>query len=147
MPAASRIIIINATPAQVYSVISDYESYPEFLGEAVNVENTQIISRNGNTVTVRYTVNMIKRVQYTLKLIGTPDTGLTWTLVESSIMKSNVGGWVLRDLGDGRTEATYSVEVVPSTRFIPRRVISMLTEQSLPATLEAFKKRIETLKG
>ena len=109
----------------------------------VNFERAEILSINGNTVEVRFTLNLIKRVQYTLKLTGTPNTALDWTLVESSIMKSNIGGWKLKDLGDGRTEATYSVDVVPSTRLIPRRVISMLTEQSLPATLGAFKKRIE----
>ena len=142
MPAAKRTIIFNATPEAAYKVISDYEAYPQFL-DVVNFERAEILSRNGNTVQVKFTLNLIKRVQYTLQLTGTPNTGLNWTLVESSIMKSNVGGWQLRDLGDGRTEATYSVDVVPSTRLIPQRVISMLTEQSLPATLQAFKKRIE----
>lgn len=143
MPAATRTIIFNATPEAAYAVISDYTAYPQFLN-VVNFERAETISQNGNTTTVRFTLNLIKRVQYTLRLTGTPYTGLNWTLVESSIMRSNVGGWTLRDLGDGRTEATYSVEVVPSTRLIPRRVIDMLTEQSLPATLEAFKQRIES---
>lgn len=142
MPAAKRTIIFNATPEQAYAVIADFASYPQFLN-VVNFEHAEIQSQEGNTTTVRFTLNLIKRVQYTLRLTGTPCTALSWTLVESGIMRSNVGGWKLRDLGDGRTEATYSVEVVPSTRLIPRRVIDMLTEQSLPATLEAFKKRIE----
>ena len=142
MPAATRTIVFNATPEAAYKVITDYEAYPQFL-DVVNFERAEILTRNGNTVDVKFTLNLIKRVQYTLKLTGTPNTGLDWTLVESGIMKSNIGGWKLRDLGDGRTEATYSVDVVPSTRLIPRRVIAMLTEQSLPATLQAFKKRIE----
>ena len=60
-------------------------------------------------------------------------------------MRSNVGGWALRDLGDGRTEATYDVDVVPKGLWVPKSIVNMLTNKSLPSTLEAFKKRAEAI--
>ena len=58
-------------------------------------------------------------------------------------MKSNVGGWTLKDLGDGRTEATYGLDVVVKGLFVPGSIRTKLTEGTLPSTLEAFKNRAE----
>lgn len=44
---------------------------------------------------------------------------LTWTQEEGDV-KSLTGSWVLEDLGDGRTRATYALEVDPG------RVLGML---------------------
>ena len=61
-------------------------------------------------------------------------------------MKSNVGGWTLKDLGDGRTEATYSLNVTVKGIFVPSSIVHKLTEGTLPTTLENFKRRAESLK-
>jgi coenzyme Q-binding protein COQ10 len=142
MPEAKRTIIINAPASVLFKVITDYERYPEFLKE---VEKIDVLSRSDGRARVRYTVNLIKRVQYTIDLTEIQHSSVRWTLVESGIMKFNDGGWALRDLGDGRTEATYGLEVRPKGVFVPKRIMSMLTDKSLPATLEAFKKRAEAL--
>lgn len=140
MPGAKRTIIINTPPDVLFGVITDYEKYPEFLSE---VDKIEVISKTGNSTRVRYTVSLLKKVQYTIDLVATPNTSVRWTLVESGLMRSNVGGWALRDLGDGRTEATYDVEVVPKGLWVPKSIVTMLTNKSLPSTLESFKKRAE----
>jgi coenzyme Q-binding protein COQ10 len=146
MPEAQRTIIINTPPSVLYSVITDYESYPSFLNE---VERIEILSRtdgaSGKVVRARYTVRVIKTIQYVIDLTEVENTSVRWNLVESSIMRSNVGGWTLRELGDGRTEATYGLDVVPKGVFVPRKIISMLTDQTLPSTLQAFKVRAESM--
>ena len=142
MPVAERSIIINASPEVLFKVITDYEKYPQFLNE---VEKTEVLNRSGNIVRTRTTVNLIKRIHYTIDLTEVTNQSVKWTLVESSIMKSNIGGWTLKDLGNGRTQATYGVEIVPKGVFVPKRIISMLTDKSLPGTLAAFKQRAESL--
>jgi ribosome-associated toxin RatA of RatAB toxin-antitoxin module len=139
MAGAEQSIIINAPPQAIYDVIVDYERYPEFLSE---VESIKILKRNGNVVDVEYTVNVIKRVSYILRLTGTPHTSVRWSLVKASFMKSNEGGWALEDLGDGRTKATYGLQVKVS-RLVPGRVVDKLAGSTLPATLQAFKERAE----
>ena len=139
MAGAEQSIIINAPPQAIYDVIVDYERYPEFLSD---VESIKILKRNGNVVDVEYTVNVIKRVSYILRLTGTPHTSVRWSLVKASFMKSNEGGWALEDLGDGRTKATYGLQVKVS-RLVPGRVVDKLAGSTLPATLQAFKERAE----
>ena len=140
MPAAERTIIINTPVSVLYNVITDYEKYPEFLQEVSNVE---IVSRTGNIVRAKYTVKLIKTISYVIDLTENENASVKWNLVESSIMKSNVGGWTLKDLGDGRTEATYGLDVVVKGLFVPGSIRTKLTEGTLPSTLEAFKRRAE----
>ena len=140
MPAAERTIIINTPVSVLYKVITDYEKYPEFLQEVSNVE---IVSRTGNIVRAKYTVKLIKTISYVIDLTENENASVKWNLVESSIMKSNVGGWTLKDLGDGRTEATYGLDVVVKGLFVPGSIRTKLTEGTLPSTLEAFKNRAE----
>ena len=142
MPGAQKSIIINTSPDVLFQVITDYEKYPEFLKE---VEKIEILSRTDARVRVRYTVSLIKKVQYTIDLVETPSSSVRWSLVESGLMKSNVGGWKLKDLGNGSTEATYDVDVVPKGLWVPKSIVNMLTNKSLPSTLEAFKSRAEAL--
>ena len=140
MPAAERTIIINTPVSVLYNVITDYEKYPEFLQEVSKVE---IVSRAGNIVRAKYTVKLIKTISYVIDLTENENASVKWNLVESSIMKSNVGGWTLKDLGDGRTEATYGLDVVVKGLFVPGSIRTKLTEGTLPSTLEAFKRRAE----
>ena len=142
MPAAERTIIINTPVSVLYKVITDYEKYPEFLQEVSKVE---IVSRTGNIVRAKYTVKLIKTISYVIDLTENENMSVKWNLVESSIMKSNVGGWTLKDLGDGRTEATYGLDVVVKGLFVPGSIRTKLTEGTLPSTLEAFKKRAEAM--
>ena len=64
-------------------------------------------------------------------------------------MEVNNGSWALKDMGDGRTEATYTVEIVPKVpRLLARmkdKISRTLAEGSLPKTLNSFKNRAERL--
>lgn len=147
MPVASRTVIINATPEKVFSVITDYNSYPTFLNEVVSCTED---SREGNTVVGSFQVDIkVKTIGYTIRLTEEPNTRLSWTLVRGDYMEVNNGSWALTDLGDGRTQAVYSVEIVPQVpramSFMKKTISKALAEQSLPATLNAFKARAESL--
>lgn len=141
MAGAEKTILINAPIQVVYDVIVDYEKYPEFLTE---IEGIRILKRDGNVVDVEYTASMIKTISYSLRLTGIPNTSVRWCLLKASFMKTNDGGWSLEDLGDGRTKATYGLEVRVS-RLVPRKLVDKLTVTTLPATLDAFKKRAESM--
>ena len=141
MAVATRSVIINVTPEEFYSVVADFESYPQFCND---VDAIEVLSRQGDTVRVLFTIKVVKSIQYTLNLVGKPHTELKWSLHSSKWFKHNNGGWDIKDLGDGRIEATYGVDVGLGV-FVPRAITKRIVELTFPAMLNQFKKRAEQL--
>jgi len=136
---AEQTIYVGVRPEALFSVITDYESYPQFLSD---MEDAKILSREGNVVEVEFTLNLIKRLRYTLRLTEQAPTSVSWTLVEG-MFKRNTGSWKLAEQPDGRTRATYHIEVGVGV-FLPGAIVHRLVGQTLPATLEAFRDRAES---
>lgn len=140
MAAAEQSIVIDVPREAFHAVIRDYAAYPEFLHD---MKGAEIVRRDGHETDVRFTLHLVKRIEYTLRLTETPPEGLSWTLVDGAF-KRNDGGWTLEDLGDGRTRATYRVDVGVGV-FVPGSIVNKLVGQTLPDTLRAFKERAEAL--
>ncbi len=132
-------IVIDAPIERVYAVITDYERYPEFLPENQAVT---VLERDGNTVHVRFEVEMVMRVEYTLAIVEEPNRSVQWTLLDARMLSENRGGWELEALSDSKTKATYTLEVALA-RAIPAAVSDRLAGQALPRTLQRFKERAE----
>ncbi len=139
MSGATRSIVINAPMEKVFGVITDYEKYSEFLPE---VKKIRLGTRKGNEVEVHYEAEIVKTIKYSLRLKEEKPSKVSWTFIEGEFMKDNKGGWVLEDLGGGKTKATYSIEVAVGM-LVPKTIITALIDTQLPKTLEAFKKRSE----
>jgi len=139
MAEASKTIEIKASIKDCYKVISDYESYPEFLKETKSIT---IGKKSGKTVEVTYELDLIKAIRYTLKITENAPHGLSWTLVKGDMMKSNTGSWELEEIDKHTTRATYNIDIGLGL-LVPGSVAKMLVSSSLPAMMEAFKKRIE----
>jgi ribosome-associated toxin RatA of RatAB toxin-antitoxin module len=140
MPGASRTIVFNAPIEKCYSVISDYERYPEFLPE---VKKIKTANRRGNEVDVHYEAEIVKVIKYAVHIKEEKPTKVSWTFIDGEFMKNNVGGWVLEPAGEGKTKATYNIEVEVGM-LVPKSVITVLVDSQLPKLLENFKKRIES---
>ena len=72
MAVANRSVIINVTPEQFYSVVADFEAYPEFCND---VEAIEVLSRDGDSARVLFRIRVVKSIQYTLNLVGRPHSG------------------------------------------------------------------------
>ena len=147
MPEAQRTIVINAAPDKVFAAITDYAKYSVFLDE---VTFAKVDSRSGNVVRASFEVDIkVKKISYTISLTEKENESVSWTLVKGDFMEINNGSWTLRDLGNGTTEATYKVEIVPKVprtlRFMKDKISKALTQGSLPKTLKSFKARSESL--
>jgi len=144
MPGVSKSIEINASPDEVYRVIIDFDSYTDFLPE---VERIAIDTLSETEWRVDYQVRVIKKIEYTLALKGTPGKELSWELVAGGgPMKSNRGAWTLEEIDGGGTKATYALEVTFG-RLVPKSLQNTLAAASLPSMLGRFKKRIESQTG
>lgn len=140
MPAASQSIEIDVPPEAFFDVVTDYASYPEFL-DSVGTVSVQNASETG--ALVKYEVEVIKKVHYTLKMQHQRPKRVSWSLDSSNVMKKSDGSWELQELPGGRTRATYTVDVKPRG-LVPGPIVKALTSRTLPATLEAFKQRAES---
>ncbi len=139
MPSARCRVEVDAPPARVMEVITDFPSYPSFLPE---IEEAEVVSATPGAWEVRFVLRLIRRLEYTLRLSREEDRRLEWTLV-TGIFRSNDGGWELEPLDGGqRTAATYTIDLVMDV-FIPRAIVNSLVGENLPATLERFRARAE----
>ncbi len=144
MPGAEKSIDVNTSAEVLFSVIADYEKYPEFLKD---IESAKIVKRGNGVTEAKFAITVVKRVEYTLRLHESPPNEVRWELVESNIMTVNNGGWKLETLGENKVRAHYRLEVgLPRFLPVPGSLVDKLTGQTLPATLEAFKKRAESMK-
>lgn len=140
MAGATRSVVINAPVEKVFDVIIQYEKYGEFLSEVKEVRTS---GRQGNEVNVHYKVDVVKTIKYTIRVKEERPTRMSWTFVEGEFMKDNKGHWLLEPAGEGKTKATYTVEMALGA-LVPKSVVNALVETSLPKMLDAFKRRAES---
>jgi ribosome-associated toxin RatA of RatAB toxin-antitoxin module len=139
MPGATRTIVINAPVEKVFDIITQYERYPEFLPE---VKEVRASNRQGNTVELHYKVDVMKTVRYSIRVTEERPRRMAWTFIEGEMMKDNKGSWLLEPEGEGKTRATYNVEMALGL-LVPKAVVNALVDTSLPKMLDAFKRRAE----
>ena len=138
MPGTQQTIDIGVSPEAFFDVITDYERYPQILEE---MEDAKVLSRTGNTAEVRFSVNLFKRVSYTLTLVENKPQSVSWSLKEGPFKISN-GRWDLRPTGAGHTRAEYTVEVEVAA-FVPKSVSNRIVGKTVPKLLASFKAHAE----
>jgi uncharacterized protein YndB with AHSA1/START domain len=103
---------IEAPIETVYAAAADAEGTPQWQSE---IQVAECLERDaaGNQLRVRIeTETPIKRIASTLRYTYQEPNRISW-VQEDGDLKAVEGSWELEDLGDGRTGATYSLEVDP----------------------------------
>ena len=136
---ATKETVFNAPIEKVWAVVSNYESYPEFVD---GVNGINVLDRNNGGARVEYAINMIKKLKYILKMEEKAPNKLTWSFESGDIFKVNSGSWELKDLGNGTTGVVYNVEIEVKG-FFPGAgmIVKTLTEVNLPNMLKAYEDR------
>lgn len=137
MAQASRTEIVDVEINKLYDVIVDFAKYPEFVD---GVSAIKVLAQNDKEAKVEYSLNVIKTFKYIINTKMERPTRVSWVLDSGDIFKKNDGSWSLKDLGNGKTEVTYSLEV-DVKMFAPSAVINALTTKNLPIMMESFFKR------
>jgi len=141
MAKASRSITIDVDPEFFYSIVVDFDKYPEFVKD---LKKVKILKQSDNEWTVQFQIHIIKKMDYTLNLKGEPGKHLRWSLAKKGFMKRNDGAWDLKEIGENKIEATYSAEVDLGL-LAPKSIVNMLLSTNFPNMLKAFKARAEDL--
>ena len=140
---AEQQIVIDAVPRCCFDAIVDYETFPDWQG---TVQSAEVLERDGEGrgKRVRFTLDLkVRTVGYTLDYHYEPPSHVTWDLVEGDV-RSIQGEFVFEDLGDGRTLATYSLDIDPGLP-LPVQVSRRLNDQVMRDSVEDLKRRVETL--
>ena len=120
-------------------VITDFTSYSKFLPE---IEDVEVIREADSEWDVRFTIKVVKRLRYVLRLKQSGPHQLRWHLLEGAF-KVNEGGWDLTPIDDGkRTHVTYFIDLQIGM-FVPSSIMRNAVERTLPETLKRFKDEAE----
>ncbi|MGW2561212.1 SRPBCC family protein [Streptomyces sp. NPDC001514] len=143
----SSSITIDAAPADVMGVISDFARYPEWTGE---VQETEVLEKDdqGRAVQVRLVLDAgAIKDDHTLAYTWTGENQVSWTLVKSQMLRALDGSYTLAPVGGGeRTEVTYQLTVdvkIPMLGMIKRKAEKVIIDRALAG----LKKRVESGAG
>ncbi len=139
------IMDVAGTPEQVWAVIDDYGSYPNWIDQ---LEETEVYGRSGTEVLVRFKLKVIgKTVEYYIDHERRPDLGwTTWQLDYSraSDIDDSTGYWLVYASPDhpGRTRVEYTVDL-RLKGWIPGVVEDMLANKGLDKATGWVKAQVE----
>ena len=136
-------IVIDAEPAAVMAVISDFDAYPDW---AQGVKKAEVVAQGGDgraeRVYFELDASPIKDA-YTLQYDWHGDSSVHWTLAEGKMLKAMDGSYELADRG-GSTEVTYRLAVdisIPMIGMLKRKAEKVIIDTAL----KGLKKRVESL--
>lgn len=139
-------IEIPAAPEFIFDVLSDLESYPEWISAMRRVE---ILERDGDgrPRRVHFMVEaMIKVITYDLEYEYEPPSKMSWTAVPGADISQMVGSYELKGLDGDRTDVVYALMVEP-TFTVPGFLRRQAEKQLIGTALRGLKKRVEQLAG
>lgn len=134
MAKATRTETVDIDVNKLYETIIDYAKYPEFVD---GVSAIKVLSQNETSAKVEYSLNIIKTFKYIINTKQEKPNRISWTLDSGDLFKKNNGEWTLKDLGNGKTEVTYSLEL-DFKLFAPSGILTTLTDKNLPSMMKAF---------
>ena len=140
MSQAQATDVFNCTPEQFFSIISDFNKYPEFLSE---VKSCKVVDTQGERKLVEYEVNLIKKFKYRLWFDELKPTSLRWTFESGEVFKTCDGSWSLQE-ENGKTRATYTAGATFGV-FVPKMITNSLLSLNLPNMMASYHKRVAQL--
>jgi carbon monoxide dehydrogenase subunit G len=121
---------IDAPLDVVWAVVEDVLTAPDWQGGLEAIAALEHDGEGRPTLVESVSDIKVRQVKTQVRFSYEPPTRLSW-VQEKGDLKSVEGSWMLEDLGDGRTRATYSLEGDPG------RVLGMLIRGPVEAAARA----------
>ncbi len=136
---------INAPLEQVWAVVEDVETAADWQG---GLKSITALERDGEGHAVlchSESDAKVRTIKSTVRFTYAGPTQLSWSQ-EKGELKSADGSWELEDLGDGRTRATYALDVDLGRMLgmvIRGPLVDMLRNMLVGARAGELKQRVE----
>ena len=122
---------IDAPLDAVWAIVEDVLTAPEWQGGLVGMTALERDAEGRATLVETENDIKVRKVKTQVRFSYEPPTRLSWTQVKGDL-KSVEGAWVLEDLGDGRTRATYELDSDPG------RVLGMVIRGPVESATRAL---------
>jgi uncharacterized protein YndB with AHSA1/START domain len=122
---------IEAPLERVWKIVEDVLSAPEWQGGLDATRALESDPQGRSTLVETESDIKVRRVKARVRFSYDGPTRLSWTQ-EQGDMKSVEGSWVLEDLGNGRTRASFTMEADPG------RVLGLLIRGPVEAATRAI---------
>jgi uncharacterized protein YndB with AHSA1/START domain len=136
---------INAPIRQVWELVADVERAPQWQNGLKSLRTIALDRDARPIVCITENDAKVRSIRSTIRFHYEPPTRLSWEQ-EDGDLKSVVGSWVLEDLGDRRTRATYRVNVDLGFTLglvIRGPLVGMLRDQLAGARAGELKEAVE----
>ena len=131
MITGDRSVEIDAPIDRCFVIAADIEGAPKWQGSLKDVEVLSKDAQGRAEVVNTKSDAKVKTVTTKLRFSYSEPTRIEW-VQEKGDVKSLRGWWDLEDLGDGRTRATYALEVDPG------RMLGILLRGPIEGTVRDF---------
>src|SRR4051794_8656982 len=136
---------IEAPIEQVWAVVEDVLTAPDWQGGLKDMEQMERDADGRVTLAESSSDAKVRTLKSIVRFSYSGPTRLDWRQ-EKGEMKSVDGSWELDDLGDGRTRATYHLEVELGrmlSMVIRGPLVDVLRGQLVDARAGELKRRVE----
>ncbi len=139
---AEHTVEIEAPIQTCFDAITDYETFPKWQSAVVDTEVLDW-DEQGRGKRVRLFIDAkVRKVDYTLDYRYDEPGRIEWDFVEGNGINDADGHYLLEDLGDGRTRATYNLGLEVGIP-LPGPVARRAHRSTLKASVEDLKREAE----
>jgi carbon monoxide dehydrogenase subunit G len=137
---------IEAPVERVWTVVADVLTAPDWQGGLKDVQEIERDAEGHVTLAESFSDAKVRTLRSIVRFSYDGPTRLDWRQ-EKGEMKSVDGSWELQDLGDGRTRATYRLDVELGRMLsvvIRGPLVDVLRGQLVSARAGELKRRVES---
>ncbi len=138
----SRTVSINAPAEKCYRMACDFSLYPRWSGvlDKVTVLETYPDGR-GRKVSFQASI-LFTKLSYTLEYsYDDENLCLSWKSAGGDLVSTR-GKYSFKPIAENRSSSTYEIDVTVNF-FVPNKVITFLSNITLPRVMKGFKKLVE----
>jgi len=136
-----KSILVDVISDTAFDVICDFERYPDFLPE---VEGANIVNDKPNSKDVFFTINFMRRVEYTLRFNLKNKDNVTWKLIDGDgTINDNSGFWSIEKRDGSKSKITYHVNLNFNMQ-LPTSIAKAILGKNVEKMLERFRSEMES---
>lgn len=133
---------VQATPAQVLSVLADLPSYPRWSAVHKRVRVDEM-GRDGRPRRATMTVTAAGLADEQVLDYKWTRSGMSWSLVKAGQQRDQHGTYVISKRG-GVAHVTYDLDIRPAIPM-PGFVVRQVMKKAVAAATEGLRERVESL--